>query len=368
MGVDFLDHTFWNNAVDKFIKHRKTKFALNESGEAEYRRVLAIRSNIPYRKNYVGAPSLKVYAFLKEHNIKEPKLSDLEEYVLYLIKRRLKVKTVRKQVYIIRPFFRYLNNNGIYLNNIGDLEPPKDKSTKDKLQKRAVTPEIFFSLLDLMDPENLMMSRNRAIIAVSFCTGARIGAVLGLRKRDFVYNSRRDVYELTFGELKRRNETETDEIPKIAAREIENYLDKVKREKITLGAGDYLFFSVSNQNFGKRLTVSGMSTTIKNYFRKLVELKVIDETEIYKFSAHSLKYGFLNLLLSVGMPVEDIQVMGKHKSISTTYRYLNSFIDEQTYKEVDNIFSILKEKYEAGELPQRSKRLRPLQVLNLVDA
>ncbi len=348
---------FWGDCVEKFIREKRYKRRLNERGEKEYRYVLAMKCQAARR--YRGRhPSLRVYNWLLKHHITNPVQDDLERYFQYLQQKGVSLKTVNKILYISRAFFRFLDERTIYQSDIKHIKAFRLSGTAEIHERGYISPALFFELLAVIDDSKLIGVRDRVILKTAYMTGARLGAIVSLRRKHFVYDSRKKAYRLKFDKLKRRKLAETDFIPNVVSDAIKEYLKRVKREGITLKPDSYLFFGLSSTRHGQPLTVPGLSMIVKNHLRQLVKRGVINEDELQTLCAHSLKHGYMSLILSQReFSIPDAQRLGKHKSKNSIFRYVHTLKAGHLFEKVDTLFSNLQKQYGLSENAKAARKL-----------
>ena len=77
---------------------------------------------------------------------------------------------------------------------------------------------------------------------------------------------------------------------------------------------DPLFASLSNENFGKRLTTYSISQTVKKAFKKV-------GLNSKRLTAHSLRHSAATAMLLKGVDLVKVQQILRHKNVNTTLIY-----------------------------------------------
>ena len=344
-----LNPDIWRNCVNDYIEY-KLELQHLENGEKEYRKVLA--EKLPERWGgyfVVGNKTrLKIYDWLKTNDIQQPQKRDIRQYISYLKENNASAATIRKQFYIIRDFFRFLDSEGIYKNSVKELESYKIRG-EDVHKREYVTVELFRELIRGIDTATAKGARDVAIIALAFMRGLRIGSIVALQVKDFVYNMTDDYYQIFVTVKKMRNEPEWMRIPKPAGAAIQKYLDLLQMDGIELKAHHPLFVSFKPGYKTKALNVSTVSHIVKGYYRALAARGIIDDSQLHLLCAHSLRHGFVSEVRRKKGQRETMELSG-HKSVETMERYNRTEKRKILEREIDDLFTnILPSTGENGE-------------------
>jgi site-specific recombinase XerD len=216
-----------------------------------------------------------------------------------------------KKVYLaaIRHLFDILVvRHAVAINPAASVRGPRYQVVEGK------TPEIPVDqarrLLHGIGTSHVVGLRDRAIIAVLIYTAARIGAVSGLRIRD--YFDAGDQYCLRFldkggksREIPVRHDLQTFLFEYIGATGIDGALPNSP-----------LFRSAKRRT--KRLTDTGMTA---NDIGRMVKRRMRDAGLPGRLSPHSFRVTTITDLLTQGVPLEDVQHLAGHSDPRTTRLY-----------------------------------------------
>ena len=334
-----LNPDMWRDCVNRFIEHKLSKKRLR-NGENDYRYILADERPEQWGGYYRSATKKKrFYPWLVENNITHPTAADAERYFRYLEKRGARLTTVNKVLYVVRDFFRYLNENDIYPNSSGSVTAYKLDNDNTHIRE-YLTPKMFVSLISTIDTTTVKGARDKAIIFVAFSTGARIGSIIALKRRDFVYSKQDNIYHLRFAVKKRRaTESETfEEIPNITGEVIQAYFKALEREKMETKPDEPLFISLRNSERSQPLLQTTVSHIVKEYFKALVNIGEIDKSELHLYTAHSLRHGFASFV-NDHFGIYEAGLLADQKSIETTKRYIHTKKKKVLRQQVNRIFA-----------------------------
>lgn len=176
------------------------------------------------------------------------------------------------------------------------------------------TPEITIEqarrLLSSVDNSHVVGLRDRAIIAMLIYTAARIGAVAGLRLRDFFDAG--DQYCLRFLDKGGKSR----EIP--VRHDLQGFLfDYINAVNIGNSPADSAIFRSA---VGRTRTLSDLGMTADDVGR-MVKRRMRDAGLPDRLSAHSMRVTTITDLLAQGVPLEDVQHLAGHSDPRTTRLY-----------------------------------------------
>lgn len=333
-----LNPDIWRNCVNDYIEY-KLELQHLENGEKEYRKVLA--EKLPERWGgyfVVGNKTrLKIYDWLKTNDIQQPQKRDIRQYISYLKENSASAATIRKQFYIIRDFFRFLDGESIYPNNVKELEAYKVKG--EKIHKREyMTAELFQRLISVIDHSSAKGARDMAIVSLAFMRGLRIGSIVTLRLKDFIYNKTDDYYQIFVTVKKMRNEPEWMRIPKPAGAAIQKYLELLQVDKIELKPHHPLFVSFKPGYKTKGLNVSSVSHIVKGYYRALAARGIIDDSQLHLLCAHSFRHGFVSEIRKKHDRRKTRELTG-HGSDTALEPYDNTINRKALERDIDDMFT-----------------------------
>lgn len=244
-------------------------------------------------------------AFLEETKIDIGKvdLKTINKFISFLHSHNSRT-TVARKITTIRSFFSYLVRSGLAASNPAKLTKlPK----KEKTLPKFLTVDEIFSLVTSPGDNDVLNSRNRAILELLYSCGLRVSEICSLKFRDMDIND--SVIKVT-GKGKRQR------IVPVGSKAIEalkKYLalrDKLKPKE------DYIFLN----NRGARLTTRSIGRIVK----KFSVLSGITK----EISPHVLRHTFATHMLGGGADLRVIQEILGHSDLSTTQKYTHTSIEQ----------------------------------------
>ena len=257
--------------------------------------------------NYIDVDNktIKVYEdgiksfinYMYENEIKNPTREDVINY-RNAMKEEKSSNTINSYMSSLRVFFNYLDQRNLYENITKDV---KNVKTSKRLIKQTLSLEeckrIYNSLQD---------ARERLIFSLAITTGLRAEEIASSKIENIkVYNGE---YVLFIKGKKRDDESEYVKISSQVMQDIKAYIgDRV--------AGN-IFISTSNNNNGGGVT----NTTIRRIVKSILRRNGYDDAT---FSTHSLRRTCATIMYENSASIYDIQQVLRHRSISTTSRYIS---------------------------------------------
>lgn len=257
--------------------------------------------------NYIDVDNktIKVYEdgiksfinYMSENGIKNPTREDVINY-RNAMKEEKSSNTINSYMSSLRVFFNYLDHRNIYENITKDV---KNVKTSKRLIKQTLSLEeckrIYNSLQD---------TRERLIFSLAITTGLRAEEIASSKIENIkIYNGE---YVLFIKGKKRDDESEYVKISSQVMQDIKAYIgDRV--------AGN-IFISTSNNNNGGGVT----NTTIRRIVKSILRRNGYDDAT---FSTHSLRRTCATIMYENSASIYDIQQVLRHRSISTTSRYIS---------------------------------------------
>lgn len=234
-------------------------------------------------------------------------------FLLYLKERQYAVTTVARKQAAIKSFFKFLVARGEVASNPGeDLASPH----VDRALPQTISAGEVDRLLHEMDtaPESPEVLRDRAMMALLYATGLRVGETVALDVSDV---------DLKSGTVATAGRGKTRSVPigPEANGAVRDYLSRGRprlahahREGASLASGaspgdsSALFLN----HRGQRLTRQGFWLILKRYAKSAG----LDE-----ISPHTLRHSFAARKLDSGTDMRDLQRILGHANISTTQVY-----------------------------------------------
>ncbi|MFH0815091.1 MAG: tyrosine-type recombinase/integrase [Candidatus Falkowbacteria bacterium] len=240
---------------------------------------------------------LNYKAYLASHDRKTAGGNDTEKH--------LSSYTTNRMLSALRSYFKYL----IEMDYDCPVAPDMIKLAKtDKKHLRLAEFEDIVKLIEFpnqFEQNEIVASRNRAMLETLFSTGMRISELLNLKIAQIDKTGR------IFIKGKGRKERFV-YLTKRSQKYLNDYL--TKRE---IG-GEYLFLPLRGKNSAKKnkkVSTNYLQERIKHY-RELLGINT-------PISAHSLRHAFATLLAEQGANPAAIQILLGHESLQTTTRYVN---------------------------------------------
>jgi len=246
------------------------------------------------------------FAYLQTNGIAQPTRADVIAYRDSL-KAAYKAATVQAYIVPVRLFFQWAATEGLYPNI---AEHIKGATISKDHKKDALTTRQIKAVLDAIDTSSLQGLRDYAIIALMVTGGLRTIEVARADIGDL--RTAGDSAALFIQGKGRDEKSEYVKIPQPVEAAIRAYLNS--RGKVE--AVQPLFASLSNNSQGGRMTTRSISGIVKGRFTAA-------GYNSDRLTAHSLRHtaGTLNLLN--GGTLEETQQLLRHSNISTTMIYLH---------------------------------------------
>ena len=223
---------------------------------------------------------------------------DLNDYVNFEINQGHSISTVLRRVSSVRGFYLFLQNEGIFKEEIAEIPEYK----KEKRLPNCLSIEEVESLLeapDLTKPEGI---RDRAMLETMYASGLRVSELLLLEVSQI--NFKKNIIRVHGKGAKERIVP----LGEFAKEYVIKYIEEVR----CLNEGKdskYLFLS----RLGKPLSRVYFFMQIKKY----AELAGID----VEISPHTLRHCFATHLIEANAELKAVQAMLGHAHLATTEIY-----------------------------------------------
>lgn len=245
--------------------------------------------------------------YLSGKNIRAPTADDVYDWRDKLKAKGKSAATINLYLTSCKLFFKFLQQKGIY--NI-DISHVKGCKISEEHKKDALTPAQGKAVLNSFDTSSIKGARDKAMVALMMTCGLRTIEVSRANTTDLVTTYGRTAL---FVQGKGRDQkSECVMLPTQVQKLIENYLElrgDVYREK-----NFPLFASLSNENFGGRLSTYSISQVVKKAFKAVG----IDSKRL---TAHSLRHSAATAMLLAGVDLVKVQQILRHKNVNTTLIY-----------------------------------------------
>jgi len=234
-------------------------------------------------------------------------------YKQFLLDKGLSPLTVGSYITVLRLFYSFTSINGIYRNIAEGIKLPRRPQGHRKQPLSISEGKALINYLATQGP------RNKAIGSVLIYTGIRTIELSRLLIKDMTIKQGATVLMIhgKGHDIKDRFIT----LNPTAVKAIKEYLS-TRPEALP---GEPMFISDSNNNRGKSISTTTISTIVKSALRACA----LDDPSI---TAHSLRHTFGTSLIRSGAPVYDVSKAMGHTSINTTEIYLKTIEDEMRLK------------------------------------
>lgn len=235
---------------------------------------------------------IELLVWVKSQNIElfDVKPTHLIEFKEHLLRNGKSERTVNCIISCVRGYYDYLILNGLVetnpVSNLLRIKVPEYR------QERLSDDELnhFYNFIDDLQVNT------RAAFYLLIGSGARVSEITGLTKADFSFHDGKlfiNIYDAKYGSDRR--------IPVLHARAIE----VLKGYLAGLDVNSLPAFRVSKRTLQRHAANFAIKTGIP-------------------FSCHVLRHTYATLLLEKGVPIEKIQYLLGHRSVSITRHYTQS--------------------------------------------
>jgi len=271
--------------------------------------------------------------YLKRHNIKYAKRSDIIDYRESMWDEGLRANTIQKQIVVIRSFYLWVKlNQKIY--NLEDAyqfniaEGIKGAKIESNYKKEPLNIDQARRLIKVAKKSLTSTTgyRNYAIILLMIVTGVRTIEVVRARKADL---SKAYKYSILYIQGKGKDGSDTFvKLPLEVTDGINDYLNRRQDNS------RYLFVTHGNSSSCQQLSTDTIRKAIT---------AIMKEAGIHnpKQTVHSLRHTTAYLNLQSGGTLEATQQLLRHKNIETTLIYahnINRINDDSEFRISDYLF------------------------------
>jgi integrase/recombinase XerC/integrase/recombinase XerD len=246
------------------------------------------------------------FVWLSRSSYSNPTRETILAYKENLDLKGLRPFTRSAYLVVVRKFFEWTETIKMYPNIARGIKGAK-KQVKSH-QKNALTVGQIKMLLSSIDRSTLVGKRDYALINLLIRTGLRL---IEIKRADIAdMNFESDVLLWIRGKARDGKDDFVLLTPE-AYEPIREYLKA--RHKIS--GKDPLFSSVSDRNYGKRITIHSLSRIIKNRLRNA---HIVSS----RITAHSLRHTFGVMAMQAGASLYEVQLAMRHTAPTTTEVYL----------------------------------------------
>lgn len=273
----------------------------------------------------------QLFKFFKANAITTPSRENLIEWISGMIEQGKSASTIQLYCTSCKIFFRWLAQENLYQNIADHLKAGVKPSHNHK--KDALSFDQCKELVKSVAGDSLKNIRDRAILNLMTTAGLRTVEIIRANVGDIRFE-RGKVFLYVTG----KGRSEADEkilLSKQAYKAISAYLKA--RGKVQ--ASDPLFVSTSRRNKGARLETQTISKMVKRNLRGI-------GLDSPRLTAHSLRHSTATNLIFSGVELPKVQMVLRHKSLSTTMIYAAAWERYNNDAEqilADKIFGTFKE-------------------------
>lgn len=263
---------------------------------------VAPSSRITYRNALV-----QFFTWFDKKKVINPTRETILAYKEALDAKGLRPSTRAAYLVAVRKFFEWAEGLKLYPNIARGIKGAK-RSVKSHQKDSLGIPQLQ-ALINAIDQSTLQGKRDFALINLLFRTGLRLIEI-----------KRADIADMTLdGEqaqlwVRGKGRDGKDDFVVLTPETLEpirEYLRERKPRRET----EPLFASLSDRNFGQRITTFSLSRLIKQYLRKA-------GLSSKRLTAHSLRHTFGVLAISAGASLYEVQLAMRHAAATTTEVYL----------------------------------------------
>ncbi|NLA33260.1 MAG: tyrosine recombinase [Tenericutes bacterium] len=286
-----------NTAINEYLDYIELERKLSINTKATYTYGLSLYQQYLLQKNI--------------KNIDDIKVSDINNYIIYLKKRNKLTSTIAHQLSIIKSFHKFLFLRK-YINV--DISITIDRPKLKKKLPVFLTIEQVDKLLDIK-PVSKFDYRNKAMLELLYGAGLRISELINVKINDLNVEN---ATIICFGKGKKERIIP---IGEYIIESINDYLN-IRDQFLINGYSDYLFLN----NHGLKLSRQG--------FNKILNKILINKNLPTKISPHSIRHSFATHMLDYGADLKVIQDLLGHSDIATTKIY-TQISKNKTFKDYD---------------------------------
>jgi integrase/recombinase XerC/integrase/recombinase XerD len=242
-----------------------------------------------------------------EKQILSPKKETILSYKFWLDSKQLSSYTKAMYIVVVRRFFLWTEESDLYPNVSRGVKGIKRYSKSH--QKESLSIDALKKLLNSIDCSDIHGKRDFALINILVRTGLRLKEIASATLED-MYEQRGEMLLWIHGKG-RSSKDEFVLLTPQTLKSLHEYLEvrTIKSER------EPLFISLSDRNYGKKLTIYSLSRIIKGRLRAA-------GFDSKRITAHSLRHTFGVLSMQAGASLYEVQLAMRHTAPTTTQLYL----------------------------------------------
>ena len=242
-----------------------------------------------------------------EKKIVQPKRETILSYKFWLDTKNLSSYTKSVYIVVIRRFFLWTEEGGLYPNVSRGVKGIK-RYVKSH-QKESLSLQALKTLFASIDCSTLHGKRDFALINILVRTGLRLKEIASALLED-MYEQRGEMLLWIHG----KGRSSKDEFVLLTPQTLISLHDYLQA-RVIKSEKEPIFISLSDRNYGKKLTIFSLSRMIK----KRLRAAGFDSKRI---TAHSLRHTFGVLSMQAGASLYEVQLAMRHTAPTTTQLYL----------------------------------------------
>lgn len=267
--------------------------------------------------------------WLKENGIIKATKGDVLKYKAYLI-CKYSSATVCLKISSLKSFYSFLESENISTDITKSIRSPK---IAKGFKRDIFTLEQIKTILGSIDRTTLIGSRDYALINLLLRTGLRSCEV---NRADIEDIRNKDGEMVLFIKGKGRSSKDEFVVLTTSMINILNEYLKLREQKQHITDTSPLFISLSDRNFGERLSLFSIRWIVKNILRDVG----IDSKRL---TTHSTRHTAITLSLLFGADLLEVKEMARHQSVNTTLLYAHNVqrLENAPEKKLEQVFEKL---------------------------
>lgn len=258
------------------------------------------------RKTYRNA-LVQFFVWFTKKKVISPNRETILAYKEALDTKGLRPSTRSAYLVAVRKFFEWAEGLKLYPNIARGIKGAK-RAVKTH-QKDSLGINQIQALINAIDRSTLQGKRDFALINLLFRTGLRL---IEIRRADICDLNIESEYTRLWVRGKGRDGK--DEFVVLTEETLDPIIEYLQ-ERSPRHEQEPLFASLSDRNYGQRITTFSLSRLIKSYLRKA-------GLNSRRITAHSLRHTFGVLAISAGASLYEVQLAMRHAAATTTEVYL----------------------------------------------
>ena len=228
-------------------------------------------------------------------DVKNIKEDNINKYISYLFKTKLKSSSVNRKISSIKSFYLFLIKKSIVATSpISEVISPK----QEKYLPSSMSEDEVDKLLNSPDSNIKIEKRDKAMIEMLYATGMRISELVNLKITDI------DMQRCVVKVLGKGSKERLIPFGEEAYEALNNYL------------------SDRDESSSKEIFLSNRKTKISRVaFWHRIKLYLVRENLKQTISPHTLRHAFATHLLNRGADLRSVQLLLGHSDLSTTQIY-----------------------------------------------